>query len=101
MDRAAPFGRRVAGRLGGGGAAATRHGSRFQVIVDGEQLLIVVRVRMLVAGGLVGIVHAAGGVVGREILVLVAEVVIVADFLAGDELAPGRSVVLRHVEIGV
>ena len=56
---------------------------------------------MLVAGRDAGIFHARVGRVGREILVLVGEAVIVADLLAGHRRAPRRRVILRKSVIGV
>ncbi|TNE43709.1 MAG: hypothetical protein EP341_11195 [Sphingomonadales bacterium] len=59
------------------------------------------KVGMLIICRATGIFHAACGFVGREILVLVRKAIIVANLLAGHQLAPTEIIVTVAAEVVV
>ena len=111
MDETTPLG----APFGNSTRVSDRHRSRVRtvsVVVDRQQLLEVVGVRMLVRRvigirssgepvGIVRVIHARAEVRVVERLVLVAEPEIVRDFLARYEAAPRRGIVSGRVEVRV
>src|SRR3990167_2867381 len=109
-DRPAPIGRRItrldpqrfalaATIAAARSATAATAGASFAMVIDRRQLIIVMLVGMRIAIWKSGIFHAGLRHIGVEILVLVAKAIIMADFLAGNELLPVLGIILRPSKI--
>src|SRR5262245_48525431 len=79
-------------------------GESVKMSVDAYQLLIIMCIRMLIAGrpvGIAGVVHTGTQVWIVEVLVLVIEAKIMSNLLTHHQATPGGSVVLSLVEIRI